>query len=467
MDGLPLHNGDTLDAPDLPQILTSRANADSRFADTSFETFSASQLAFCPRQTYLAHLSLRSNAGWRGQFKSRRLIQEYLKHALDENTSLTVEPQISCSQGNVRLLGRPTCYDPSASVVYHLKPRNGWYKFNPPVRRHVDQIQLYMHGLDADAGQLLYVSMADVTDMQVWPADFTSDDYVQPDPGRVGRLFETAEVIRAEIVENGIACETDEIPFAQCGCYLCETEDLELPAAAEELTGVVDRSSDHLPDQEFMETPSPLDIGTTGQVLGSDKRHVPHDLRQFEYWVVWDTENKRALAPWQTGNMYPAEWADHRDVNPRRKFEKANMVAELPIKQIHETWPFPDGDPDRVSPAVLLPHAEGRREPSLVFVDIDNVRDPETGEISSEAVALVRRLDGYTELSTSGRGLHVWVRGNVPELPFTAPLDQTGRLEIYDRSRFTAGTWLHVEDTPLDEVPVAQDSLRAIVDRYG
>lgn len=46
---------------------------------------------------------------------------------------------------------------------------------------------------------------------------------------RSDRPIENAEVIREEIVANGIATTPNEIPFEKCDCYLCQTEAIDLP----------------------------------------------------------------------------------------------------------------------------------------------------------------------------------------------------------------------------------------------
>jgi putative DNA primase/helicase len=62
-------------------------------------------------------------------------------------------------------------------------------------------------------------------------------------------------------------------------------------------------------------------------------------------------------------------------------------------------------------------------------VDLD-CRDPETDVIAGWAAEIVGELDSYTELSPSGKGLHVLVRGKVPKalkLP---------HIEMYSMSRY-------------------------------
>lgn len=131
------------------------------------------------------------------------------------------------------------------------------------------------------------------------------------------------------------------------------------------------------------------------------------------------------------------------------------MVADLPVQELHRTWPFPDEDdlPETVHPAVLLRHDPG--PPPVAFVDFDDVRDPATGEVPAEVAALVETLGGYTEVSQSGTGLHVYGRGTLPagSGAFVAPLETRGSVEIYDHVRFTDDARRHVKSPPPDRFP--------------
>ncbi len=66
-------------------------------------------------------------------------------------------------------------------------------------------------------------------------------------------------------------------------------------------------------------------------------------------------------------------------------------------------------------------------------VDLDHVRDADTGVVQPWALDIVRRLDSYTEISPSGGGLHVIVRAQVPRGRKKFP--QLGA-EMYDRARY-------------------------------
>jgi len=51
----------------------------------------------------------------------------------------------------------------------------------------------------------------------------------------------------------------------------------------------------------------------------------------------------------------------------------------------------------------------------LVGVDIDDCRDPETGSLTPEAQEIIHILDSYTEISQSGKGIHIICRGKLPK----------------------------------------------------
>ena len=55
------------------------------------------------------------------------------------------------------------------------------------------------------------------------------------------------------------------------------------------------------------------------------------------------------------------------------------------------------------------------KDEGFVFVDLDKVRNAETGEVEPWADELIEQLDSYTEVSASGRGFHIVCRGTLPE----------------------------------------------------
>jgi len=61
-------------------------------------------------------------------------------------------------------------------------------------------------------------------------------------------------------------------------------------------------------------------------------------------------------------------------------------------------------------------------------IDLDNCVG-EDGEIALGALEIVRYFDSYTELSATGSGLHIIVRGDVPNR-------RKGEVEVYSSKRF-------------------------------
>lgn len=63
----------------------------------------------------------------------------------------------------------------------------------------------------------------------------------------------------------------------------------------------------------------------------------------------------------------------------------------------------------------------------FVFVDIDKVRDPLTGDVQAWAQDVINALDTYTEISASGTGFHLVMRGRLPQDYHT----EGSKVEIY------------------------------------
>jgi primase-polymerase (primpol)-like protein len=79
----------------------------------------------------------------------------------------------------------------------------------------------------------------------------------------------------------------------------------------------------------------------------------------------------------------------------------------------------------------------------LVGVDLDHVRDPETGSIDFDAMNIVKVLSSYTEISPSGCGVHVLLRGALPPGG-----RRKGCVELYDGGRYFTLTSDRFPGTP-------------------
>jgi len=111
--------------------------------------------------------------------------------------------------------------------------------------------------------------------------------------------------------------------------------------------------------------------------------------------------------------------------------------------------PYIAGDPDRrassTDPSTWCDFATARaaietgRLPLVGFVlgdgfvgiDLDKCRHAETGAIEPWATEIIGLLDGFTEVSVSGTGVHIICRGTLPPGG-----RRKGQVEMYDAARF-------------------------------
>lgn len=139
------------------------------------------------------------------------------------------------------------------------------------------------------------------------------------------------------------------------------------------------------------------------------EENIPHELRQRPQWVVWQLEQrneKPTKVPYIAGGVGRASCTD--SLTWRAFGEAVQDVRTGHYDGIG--FVFSSGDP-------------------YVGIDLDKCRNPQTGELETWARKIVRKMNGYAEVSPSGHGVHVIVRGK-------APNRRRGPLEIYSSERF-------------------------------
>ncbi|MEZ3165649.1 phage NrS-1 polymerase family protein [Halorubrum miltondacostae] len=167
---------------------------------------------------------------------------------------------------------------------------------------------------------------------------------------------------------------------------------------------------------------------------------VPESLRERDQWVCWreeERDGKPTKIPVTPGG---GGFASATESETWSSFEAALDYTETAHAD-GVGFVFTDDDP-------------------IVGVDLDDCRDPETGDVDDAALDIIERLDSYTEVSPSGTGYHVLIRGELPD-----GRNRRGSIELYDTARFFTVTGDHVERTPTC-VARRQDALRAIHREY-
>ncbi len=68
-------------------------------------------------------------------------------------------------------------------------------------------------------------------------------------------------------------------------------------------------------------------------------------------------------------------------------------------------------------------------------IDLDNCRDPQTGITAPWALSIVELFKSFTEVSPSGTGLHIWLKGKL-----RGGGRRSGQIEVYSDHRYIAFT---------------------------
>jgi putative DNA primase/helicase len=150
---------------------------------------------------------------------------------------------------------------------------------------------------------------------------------------------------------------------------------------------------------------------------------VPAELKNRPQWVCWrwaQRDGKYTKPP-----VDPHSGGDGSSTDPR-------------------TWATFDGARAHCDRAKLA--GVGfvvRRQDRITGGDLDKCRDPETGIVEPWALEIVQELKSYTEVTPSGTGLRIWVRGNLP-----GHRRRKGHIEFYDDARYLTVTGQHLEGTP-------------------
>lgn len=92
----------------------------------------------------------------------------------------------------------------------------------------------------------------------------------------------------------------------------------------------------------------------------------------------------------------------------------------------------------------------------FVGVDLDDCRVPETETTLDWAEEIIETLESYAEVSPSGTGYHILVRGELP-----GDRNRKGSVELYETARFFTVTGDHVDGTPA-EIRERQNELEAV-----
>lgn len=196
----------------------------------------------------------------------------------------------------------------------------------------------------------------------------------------------------------------------------------------------------------------------------------PEDFAEYTQFMCRHAGGKYAFAPWaddtsaddepdsRFSHATPANWGTFEQaIGSRVDPRCGDDIVFVSQKQ---------GDPYDAPPDPFL------------MVDFDNVRDPETGEVIPETLAILNALGPtYVDVSTSGGGLHAYYVGMLPEDFTTLTFDlrdeavfghsKAPECEVYDGKRLFILTGDRVTEAPANPNPVDEKALADLCEQQG
>lgn len=159
---------------------------------------------------------------------------------------------------------------------------------------------------------------------------------------------------------------------------------------------------------------------------------LPDVLKNTPNWIVWKEEKKDGRLTKVPYNPSTGHKADHTNPDHGTTFKDAVQALST-------------GSYDGLGFIFTGTKYAG--------IDIDDCRNPKTGEVTDKAREIIVRFSSYTEISPSGTGFHILIIGSKPgNRCKTKDVEGIKELEIYDTDRFFTVTG--------DVLPVSPGYLR-------
>ena len=192
-------------------------------------------------------------------------------------------------------------------------------------------------------------------------------------------------------------------------------------------------------DAERPPRPTPLEL---------KKEDIAEELKKRDHWVCWEYE-------WRED-----EWTKV----PKNPNSGTNASSDDP-----DTWGSFDD-------AVEYHEFEGTTTDGIGFmmsdggdvvgVDLDDCRDPETGDHEQWAADLIEEIDSYAEASPSGTGDHLIGLGSLPDGGNRGDIeDAEGHIEMYETGRYLTVTGHKVDASPA-EIKDIDDDIARVHEEY-
>jgi putative DNA primase/helicase len=150
-----------------------------------------------------------------------------------------------------------------------------------------------------------------------------------------------------------------------------------------------------------------MTLYATTSILPVRVENIPQELKVRPQWVVWKAVGRKPdKVPYSAQDGLKAS---STDLLTWSSFEEAHETLETGLFS-GLGFVFSSADP-------------------FTGIDLDGCVNKETGEVAVWAMEIVRHFESYTELSASGTGLHIIVRGEIPNR-------KKDEVEVYSSKRY-------------------------------
>lgn len=156
--------------------------------------------------------------------------------------------------------------------------------------------------------------------------------------------------------------------------------------------------------------------------------NIPAELKSLDKWLVW----MWVIDPKRPGKPAKPPYSVHTDKLAEHTNPKSWGTFEQALDKVKTAGKYH-------GVGFELSAGEG-----LVAWDLDHCIDPKSGKLEAWAKEIVDALNSYTEITPSGEGLRIFVKGDIPE-----DGRKKGPIECYKHLRYVTVTGYHYPNTPL------------------
>lgn len=186
---------------------------------------------------------------------------------------------------------------------------------------------------------------------------------------------------------------------------------------------------------------------------------IPPALANSSQWIVWSYE-----AAGRKNGKFGVDKVPYQARNPSLKASRSDVSDWADLATVVQCASV---NPDIDGIGYFFSENDG-----LIGIDFDNCRDPKTSRIRKEYQFWIDKLDGYAEVSPSGTGVKVWVKGivdnrcfkNDESTGFRIPNFAGGVIEVYRRGQYFTVTTQVLDG--FEHIKPAQEELDVLSEFY-